>query len=62
MKYLPFLIRIGEPSGGVEVSAMRDVVASPEPLPAVLEADASGYVLSRETRKTAVKPETTDDK
>lgn len=62
MKYLPFLVRIGEPSRRAGVAPMRDVVTCPEPLPTALEADASGYVLSRETRKTAVKPETTDDK
>jgi hypothetical protein len=62
MKHLPFLMRVGEPSLGAEVDAIRDVGTSSEPLPAALEADACGYVLSRVTRKTAVKTETTDDK
>ena len=61
MEPKPFLLRLSQvPSVAIE-SRDRDVVSEPDPSPAVLEISDAGYVLSRGTRVTAAKPETTDD-
>jgi hypothetical protein len=62
VKHLPFLMCVAEPSHGREVTKVRDVATSTDPLPAPLEADTTGYVLARATKKTAVRAETTDDR
>jgi hypothetical protein len=61
MEPKPFILRLSQvPSATIE-SRDRDVVSETDPSPAVLEVSAAGYVLSRGTRLTAVKTETTDD-
>ena len=61
MEPKPFLLRLSHvPSAAIE-SRDRDAASEPDPSPAVVELSAAGYVLSRGTRVTAAKPETTDD-
>jgi hypothetical protein len=61
MEPKPFLLCLSQvPTAAIE-SRDQDVVSEPDPSPAVLEISAAGYVLSRGTRVTAAKPETTDD-
>jgi hypothetical protein len=62
MSNIPFLFSIADREAKSVQGLDGDAPASIEPLPSVLELDALGYVLSRETRITEVKPETTDDK
>ena len=61
MLKLPFLSRVGNEESG-PTDPWRDSPSSEDPLPTVLEADPSRYVLSRETRLTEVKPESTDER
>lgn len=62
MSNVPFLFGIADREAKSIQGFDGDAPASIEPLPTVLELDARGYVLSRETRMTEVKPESVDEK
>jgi hypothetical protein len=62
MSNVPFLFSVADRKATSVQGVDGDVLASIEPLPAVLEMDGGGYVLSRETRMTEVKPESADEK
>jgi hypothetical protein len=62
MSNVPFLFSIADREARSVQGLDRDALASIEPLPTVLELDEQGYVLSRETRMTEVKPESVDEK
>jgi len=61
MKAIPLLIRRHE-LVRAHSGITRDQVSLDDEVPAVLNRDASGYVLSRDTRITEVKQETVDDR
>lgn len=58
----PFLLRLSEARSRNSESHYRDVLSDSDPLPAVVEVSASGYVLARDTTITASKTETNDDR
>jgi hypothetical protein len=62
MKSHPFVSVFAQAKDEHPVFEITDELTSTDALPAILERDRDGYVLTRETRITAVKPETTDDK
>jgi hypothetical protein len=59
---VPFVCRFAQLSSSTEQVFFKDVPANDDPLPAVLNIDAAGYVVSNQTRYTYVERETTDDK
>jgi hypothetical protein len=61
MKSIPLLIRAAEPMRSQPAGAARDHLVLDDDLPAVLDRDASGYILARDTYVTEVDQETTDD-
>jgi hypothetical protein len=61
MTKLPWLPQVGEGAGARNFLDARDASGSEDPLGAVVETDASGFVVALATRMTEVKQETTDD-
>lgn len=62
MTAIPFIVNI---SKSIEITGTpfsRDIHASNEPLPAILETSPLGYVLSHDTLYTNIRRETTDDR
>lgn len=58
----PFVCLFAQPSSTTERIFSKDLLANDDPLPAVLNIDAAGHVVSNQTRYTFVERETTDDK
>jgi hypothetical protein len=58
---VPFVCRFAQTSSSKEEPIGRDVLANEDPLPAVLGVAATGHVLARQTHRTFVDHETTDD-
>ena len=61
MLAVPLVLHIGRFFPVTDATPGRDLPASQDPLPAALGNDAAGYVLSRETRVTEVRRETTEE-
>jgi hypothetical protein len=61
MHQLPLVLQSSRPSSGQDHPGI-DAATSEDPLPAVLESTADGYILARGTTVTDVRHETTDDK
>jgi len=62
MTAIPFIVYISKSIENTETPFSRDIHASNEPLPAILETSPFGYVLSHKTLHTLVRRETTDDR
>jgi len=60
MKAIPLLVHRGELLQ-VHSRSMRDQAVLDDELPAALNRDVSGYILSRSTYVTEIKQETADD-
>jgi hypothetical protein len=61
MSDLPLLLRHARRDIDSKESRARDFVTGEDPLPAKVQMEEQGIVLSRDTRITKVAPETTDD-
>lgn len=61
MSELPFLLQNASFPIASEQAWGRDAVTADDPLPAVLEIDATGVAIVRRTRVTDVQSETLDD-
>lgn len=61
MSTIPFILHAGKLRDRTGTAFPGDIPTSEEPLPAIVETDLRGYVLSRGTRVTFVQRETTDD-
>ena len=60
MSHTPLLVRCAKPANQ-SFDSSNDQVTCVDDLPAVLDRDASGYVMAGKTRMTEVQRETTDD-
>ncbi len=58
----PFLLRLSQVPSDENESHNRDGLSDSDPLPAVVEISVDGYALARDTRITASKTETNDDR
>jgi hypothetical protein len=61
MHEIPLVLQLSRPLIGQDRPGI-DAVTCEDPLPAVLESTADGYILARGTTVTDVRHETTDDK
>lgn len=61
MSTIPFILHTAKLRERTGAAFSGDIPTSEEPLPAILETGPSGCLLSRETRLTEVRRETTDD-
>ncbi|HSY92505.1 MAG TPA: hypothetical protein VK812_14105 [Candidatus Binatus sp.] len=58
---LPWISQIAERREAKNFADSRDTGESEDPLGAIVEANASGFIVTQATRLTEVRQETTDD-
>ena len=61
MSTIPFILHAAKLRERTGTAFSGDIPTSEEALPAIVETGLPGYLLSRETRVTEVRRETTDD-